>query len=224
MNLLMMAPLYDNRGSVRYFLGAQVDVSGLVEDGKGLETFARYLEDKSQYGKRDNDQPQESPSKRSLRTLNEFGQMLSLDESAIFHSHSRCSSVHSGENGPTMSFSRGGPPRREFGVRYPRKVLGHDETHEEDERNAWAFSSVGPSGKLPGVYQNVSSPIILRGVLAPRACPECDFVIGLTGGLVVSPRPSVSVASHHLCLPRVAHSRPPSIAISISHRRPVACA
>lgn len=158
MNLLMMAPLYDNRGSVRYFLGAQVDVSGLVEEGRGLETFARYLEEKSQYGKRDNDQPQENASKKSLRTLNEFGQMLSLDESAIFQSHSRSNSVQSAENGPMTSFlARGAPPRREVGTRYPRKVLGHDETHEEDDRNAWAFSSIGPSGKLPGVYQNVSS-------------------------------------------------------------------
>lgn len=164
MNLLMMAPLYDNRGSVRYFLGAQVDVSGLVEDGRGLETFAKYLEDKSRYGKRDNDQPQENASKRSLRTLNEFGQMLSLDESAIFQSHSRCSSVHSAENGPTMSFhARGTPARRDLGTRYPRKVLGHDETHDEDDRNAWAFSSMGPSGKLPGVYQNVSVSALSEG-------------------------------------------------------------
>lgn len=157
MNLLMMAPLYDNRGCVRYFLGAQVDVSGLVEDGRGLETFARCLEDKAQYRRRDNDQPQENATKRSLRTLNEFGQMLSLDESAIFQSHSRSSSVHSNENPLAVNYlARGAGPRREAGSRHPRKVLGHDETHDEDDRNAWAFSSMGPSGKLPGVYQNVS--------------------------------------------------------------------
>lgn len=179
MNLLMMAPLYDNRGCVRYFLGAQVDVTGLVEDGRGLETFARYLEDKAQYRKRDNDQPQESASKRSLRTLNEFGQMLSLDESAIFQNHSRCSSIHSNDNGPTMSYlPRGAPPRRETGTRHPRKVLGHDETHDEDERNAWAFSSMGPSGKLPGVYQNVS-------IQASSIVPRCLLVTGhrLTGDM-----------------------------------------
>ena len=32
MNLLMMAPLSDSRGTIRYFIGAQVDVSGLVKD------------------------------------------------------------------------------------------------------------------------------------------------------------------------------------------------
>lgn len=220
MNLLMMAPLYDNRGSVRYFLGAQVDVSGLVEEGRGLETFARYLEDKSQYGKRDNEQSQESASKRSLRTLNEFGQMLSLDESAIFHAHSRCSSVHSAENGPTSSFlGRGAPPRREVGIRYPRKVLGHDETHDEDDRNAWAFSSIGPSGKLPGVYQNVSCQLFSRVAFSRYPL----FSLGLRGDFVVSSRPSVSVASHYLCLSRSAHPRAPSITIPFSHRRPFAC-
>jgi hypothetical protein len=159
-NLLMMAPLYDNRGTVRYFLGAQVDVTGLVEEGRGLETLARYLEEKAQYRKRDNDQAEESPSKKSLRTLNEFGQMLSLDESAIFQSHSRSSSMHSNGNGSSAGYpTRPAAPRREAGARYPRRVLGSDENHEEDDRNAWAFSSIGPSGKLPGVYQNVSDEL-----------------------------------------------------------------
>ncbi|KAK5627289.1 hypothetical protein RRF57_003004 [Xylaria bambusicola] len=36
MNLLMIAPLYDNRGNIRYHLGAQVDVSGLLKECAGL--------------------------------------------------------------------------------------------------------------------------------------------------------------------------------------------
>ncbi|KAK2017902.1 hypothetical protein LZ32DRAFT_522547 [Colletotrichum eremochloae] len=39
MNLLMVAPLYDSRGTVRYFIGAQVDVSGLAKDNSGLEAL-----------------------------------------------------------------------------------------------------------------------------------------------------------------------------------------
>lgn len=216
MNLLMIAPLYDNRGNVRYFLGAQVDVSGLVEEGRGLETFARYLEDKAQYRKRDNDPPQESASKKSLRTLNEFGQMLSLDESAIFQSsHSRCSSMHSNGNGSITNYpTRTAPQRREGGTRYPRRVLGNDESHEEDDRNAWAFSSMGPSGKLPGVYQNVSGWLFP----APNA-----LVAPAHGGSVVSSRPSVSVAPDHLCLPRPADPRPSSILILVAYRRPISC-
>ena len=42
MNLLMCAPLLDSRGKTRYFIGAQVDVSGLCKEGTdlpGLQTL-----------------------------------------------------------------------------------------------------------------------------------------------------------------------------------------
>jgi hypothetical protein len=41
MNLLMCAPLLDSRGTLRYFIGAQIDVTGLVKDGTDLEAFQR---------------------------------------------------------------------------------------------------------------------------------------------------------------------------------------
>ncbi|EDU50032.1 PAS-9 domain containing protein [Pyrenophora tritici-repentis] len=44
MNLLMMAPLLDSRGNLRYFIGAQIDVSGLVKDNTDLEAFRRMLD------------------------------------------------------------------------------------------------------------------------------------------------------------------------------------
>jgi hypothetical protein len=47
MNLLMIAPLMDSRGTVRYFIGAQVDVSGLVKDCSGLESLATLMERES---------------------------------------------------------------------------------------------------------------------------------------------------------------------------------
>lgn len=39
MNLLMTAPLCDSRGKVRYHIGAQVDVSGLVKDCTDLDSL-----------------------------------------------------------------------------------------------------------------------------------------------------------------------------------------
>jgi hypothetical protein len=45
MNLLMVAPLMDSRGVVRYHIGAQVDVSGLVKSRAGLESFSRLVEE-----------------------------------------------------------------------------------------------------------------------------------------------------------------------------------
>ncbi|RAL68406.1 hypothetical protein DID88_007137 [Monilinia fructigena] len=40
----MIAPLYDDKGNTRYFIGAQVDVSGLVEEGRGIESFQALLQ------------------------------------------------------------------------------------------------------------------------------------------------------------------------------------
>jgi hypothetical protein len=51
MNLLMCAPLMDSTGVVRYYLGAQVDVSGLAKDCSGLESLRR-LVDKDEEGKK----------------------------------------------------------------------------------------------------------------------------------------------------------------------------
>lgn len=42
-NLLMMAPLCDSRGKIRYFIGAQVDVSGLVKDCTDMESLERLV-------------------------------------------------------------------------------------------------------------------------------------------------------------------------------------
>lgn len=41
----MQAPLLDSRGNLRYFIGAQVDVSGLVKDAADLEAFQRMLDE-----------------------------------------------------------------------------------------------------------------------------------------------------------------------------------
>lgn len=46
MNLLMLAPLLDSQGNLRYYLGAQIDVSGLVKSGTDLEAFRRMLDKK----------------------------------------------------------------------------------------------------------------------------------------------------------------------------------
>lgn len=42
-NLCMIAPLYDDKGTIRYFTGAQIDVGGLVKEGRGIESFRALL-------------------------------------------------------------------------------------------------------------------------------------------------------------------------------------
>ncbi|KAK5123326.1 hypothetical protein LTR85_002757 [Meristemomyces frigidus] len=41
MNLLLIAPLMDSRGTIRYYIGAQVDVSGLIKECSDLDGLAR---------------------------------------------------------------------------------------------------------------------------------------------------------------------------------------
>ncbi len=45
MNLLMQAPLLDSRGNLRYFIGAQIDVSGLVKEATDLDAFQQLLDE-----------------------------------------------------------------------------------------------------------------------------------------------------------------------------------
>ena len=151
MNLLLTAPLYDNRGSVRYFIGAQIDVSGLIEDGRGLDSFERLLTDSRRY--RESEMSDDIFQQKHLKALNEFGQMLSLDESSAFQSHSRTSSMADSN----ISYKeRQATSRRDPSTRYPRRVLGNDEEEQDAFKSSaqLSSSSLSSGGRLPGVYQN----------------------------------------------------------------------
>ena len=150
MNLLLIAPLYDNKGNVRYFLGAQVDVTHLIEGGKGVETFERLLA---------NDRAEERYRGRSNRkptqVLRELGQMMNDDELDAVNTVRQRSQSRSST--PAASSRNPAAP-----ARHARKVFGMDDSQE---RGLWPHPSLGPSGRLPGVYQNVSlvvSPLPTR--------------------------------------------------------------
>ena len=74
MNLLMCAPLFDSRGKLRYFIGAQVDVSGLVKDCTDLEALQKLLI------KQDAIARSEDPSEESKDVLQELSEMLNTNE------------------------------------------------------------------------------------------------------------------------------------------------
>ena len=67
-------------------------------------------------------------------------------------------SVNESDHGSSRGVRGTQQGRRDPNARQRRRVLGNeDEDEQEKERNAWAFTTLGPSGKLPGVYQNVSA-------------------------------------------------------------------
>jgi hypothetical protein len=80
MNLLMVAPLCDSRGTIRYFIGAQVDVSGLVKECSDLESLRR-LTTSTDSASDENAGPdaEKLPSKGEFQELSEMLNLQELD-------------------------------------------------------------------------------------------------------------------------------------------------
>ena len=134
-NLLMVAPLFDNKGRVRYFIGCQIDISNLIDGGRGLESFRRLLAQDKIGGTFDL-----GSSKSSLNALDELGHFLSEEEMRSVLRRSS-DNIESGRTTP----ARPGTARRYIGMDDPM------------EQNMWSATHYGPSGRSPGVYQNVGS-------------------------------------------------------------------
>ncbi|GAP90787.2 putative nonphototropic hypocotyl protein 1 [Rosellinia necatrix] len=85
MNLLMITPLYDNRGKVRYHLGAQVDVSGLLKECAGLASLAELVAQRqhqaSQASSANDSHDDDTKETRTSRdALSDLAEMFSLGE------------------------------------------------------------------------------------------------------------------------------------------------
>ena len=148
MNLLMIAPMYDNKGDVRYCLGCQIDISPLIEGGKGLDTFSQLLDqDRAQSQVRNG-------GRDPINLLAELGQMLNQPEADLVRGRMRSSSRGSESKKSTPS-----PKRRPQG---PRRFLSMDDSNEARPETSsgkmWPDASLGRSGRLPGVYRNVRIP------------------------------------------------------------------
>lgn len=89
MNLLMITPLLDGNGRVRYYLGAQIDTSGLLQDFYGFEYLSThfdngtYIDDSDGEGDSSPWEDEESPQDE-LRALAE---LLHHDELEIVRQH-----------------------------------------------------------------------------------------------------------------------------------------
>jgi PAS domain S-box-containing protein len=195
MNLLLIAPLYDNKGGVRYFLGCQIDVSSLIEGGRGLESFADLLardRSESRFG--------DSLKKDPKHMLGEFGAVLNDEEANIVKNRTRSFSEGLTRPGTAMSGS----------VRAPRRRLGMDDA--VSDRHLWPHPSLGPSGRLPGVYQNVSNTLQHSTPSPPNQLTYFPKT--------VPPRPPLPLPPHNLHLSRPPDPGPATNQIPRTHRRP----
>ena len=131
LNLLMVSPLYDNHGRVRYHIGCQIDITNLVDQGRGIDSFQRLLA-KEHAERRFGDLVKQ----KSSLALADFGHLLSDEEMELLKSSMAENSTDSLSPSVRMRQQTG---RRHIGM-------------EQEERDLWPLRHLGAS--LPGVYQN----------------------------------------------------------------------
>lgn len=158
MNLLMMAPLLDSRGNLRYFIGAQVDVSGLVKESTDLDAFQSMLD--KQEGKEPTDEP-----KDEFQELSEMFNIAELDTVRKFGGSMHREHVEEQDDAsichrPRLLIKDPGSGDEEKPIRVPIK----------------------PEGRLSGVYKHVSHTSLFLTdyfISSKMSSPICVYSIVL---------------------------------------------
>lgn len=147
MNLLMTAPLMDSRGNIRYFIGAQVDVSGLIKDCSEMEGLIRLLE-KEQDAQEQTEEEAEASHKDEFQELSEMFNGAELDTVRKYGGRMHKEYVDDSDRESLHS----GRPR----------LLLKDPSQDVMDKTHMSMSDVASTvkekinGKLEGVYQHVS--------------------------------------------------------------------
>jgi hypothetical protein len=136
----MMAPLSDSRGVVRYHIGAQVDVSGLVKDAAEMESLQKLLEIRA----RGEDPPvPEKPNPEKNDELRELSEMLNQGELSTIKRH-------------------GGKMHREVVEEDLESVSSHQPRLLLKDPDTLTPPIGSTNGRLGGIYQHVSARRTLR--------------------------------------------------------------
>ncbi|OJJ95729.1 hypothetical protein ASPACDRAFT_35696, partial [Aspergillus aculeatus ATCC 16872] len=137
MNLLQCAPLCDSRGTVRYFIGAQIDVSGLAMDGAQMESL-RALQAKQHDGEDDDDIDRPKDEFRQLTELFSPRELTVTHEvgGTLFHPSAASSTAGMLDRGSWQAMSRTWSMVEDEAIR-----------EREVKESMWR-------GSLTGVYEN----------------------------------------------------------------------
>ena len=141
MNMLMIAPLCDSRGKIRYFIGAQVDVSGLAKDCTDLESLQQLVQ-QDQIGNEDRDLED-----KDRDDFLELSAMLNIAELETVRKHGGRMHREYREDDPDHTHSKA--------PHMPRLLL-----QEPISDATAADEGQQQSGKLSGIYQNVCQPSV----------------------------------------------------------------
>ena len=137
MNLLMIAPLLDSRGNIRYFIGAQVDVSGLVKDCADLEGLQRMLT-KYEIAQETNGH-EAAPEEEKKDEFQQLSEMFNVNELDTVRKH-----------GGKMHREQVDDPDEHPQASRPRLLLKdpNNDLYKSYQQGAKA------NGRLEGIYQN----------------------------------------------------------------------
>lgn len=140
-NLLMIAPLCDARGKIRYHIGAQVDVSGLVKDCTDLESLQRLVDQQqNRHYTADGDLIEVEQDTRD--EFQELSEMLNMGElETVRRWGGRMHREYQDDDGESVR----------NGGHKPRLLL-----QEPTAESSHSYNPINrASGKLGGVYHNV---------------------------------------------------------------------
>ncbi|QSZ34895.1 hypothetical protein DSL72_007756 [Monilinia vaccinii-corymbosi] len=151
MNLLMCAPLCDSRGTIRYFIGAQVDISGLVKECSELESLQRLVaaaelaeeREAERAANPDAEQQEDLPASTPKDEFQELSEMLNMQELDTVRKWGGRMHKETEEHHPDSNLQKGNwhKPRLHIGNLSP------------DVMNLDAHAG-RISGKLGGIYEN----------------------------------------------------------------------
>ncbi len=140
--MLMIAPLCDSRGKIRYFIGAQVDISGLVKDCTDLESLQQLvIREQAEHNETNGENVDgQQDAKDDFQDLSEMLNMAELETVRKFGGR-----MHREYQEEEVDKPRNGAPHM------PRLLLQEpiaddSQTFDQNSRQ---------SGRLSGIYQNV---------------------------------------------------------------------
>lgn len=142
-NLLMTAPLFDSKGTLRYFIGAQVDVSGLLKEMTGMDALEQLM------SRQKDNKPNQRHKNDEFQSLSEMFNTLELETVRQCGGRMHRDQIDD---------------ERDNGIQHRPRLLLNDPTSEILDHSplkanrqpsaAGLGARIRENGKLEGVYQH----------------------------------------------------------------------
>lgn len=193
MNLLQCSPLCDSRGQVRYFIGAQVDVSGLALDGTQM---ASLVDLQARYRDTDDESVAEIPQPKRKDEFQELCELFSPRELSSVQEHGGDLFQPLNTSASLRNHQRSWLQR------------GSSMDSEAEAIRLRDLKSPMLRGSLAGVYENAS----------PRPPSLVAPSMLITNNTTVPPGPAIPISQNHLHIPIPPNPGHVAEFVPLSHR------